>query len=379
MSLEIAQDTLHIIAYTYSIVAIAFTVPIVFVFRQYFRLLDYVQLVYLFSVAFPADDIFSKYLSLGFGQFSSNLSLLSSLCTSGSFICVTGFQLSYCACVAGSILLLGFIVMLVKCKKSGVGFEPVYRFMKGLIRWGYFPLSYYSTLYLIYSLQGEADDLIPSVVVLAVCVLFPILQLIGYKCIQTAEDKIWRKWLQFFSYLRLLIIAVLIAAYQVTTLTGYVYGVLGPFVLYLIIVAWKHSFVNPALGRVLFILGECCVISLFCLFVWGRTFIVEYQLDLFLLSAVIFFDLIYYIAKTAFYCKHGIPDQVDHEKINPQDSDYDRGNKKKNRYKVQLEDFGNQFTTNTKRNRDSYEDLNQLSSGNIRSSKIVSKGNRKRR
>jgi hypothetical protein len=156
------------------------------------------------------------------------------------------------------------------------------------------------------------------VVVLAVCVLFPIFQLVGYKCIQTPEQNIWKKWLEFISYLRLLLVAALVAVYKGLNLIGFIYGIFGPLVLYLIIVAWKHKFVNPALGRVMFVLGECCMIALFAMYVWGETYIVSYQLDLFLLSGVILFDLIYYIAKIAFYCKNGIPaDEVDHEKINP--------------------------------------------------------------
>jgi hypothetical protein len=77
MSLEIASDTLNIIGYAYSITGIALTIPIVFVFRQYFRVLDFVQFMYVFWAVLASQRIFSEYLKIGFAQFDSNISIFS--------------------------------------------------------------------------------------------------------------------------------------------------------------------------------------------------------------------------------------------------------------------------------------------------------------
>ena len=71
----------------------------------------------------------------------------------------------------------------------------MYTFFKGFSRWIYAALSYYSLYYLITTVQGKQDSLKSSIGVLAICVIFPVAQLIGYKIIQTEEDYIWRKWL----------------------------------------------------------------------------------------------------------------------------------------------------------------------------------------
>ena len=68
------------------------------------------------------------------------------------------------------------------------------------------------------------EELISCVVVLVVLILFPIGQLIGYKCIQPQPEpdmgdgadpnrnvKIWPKWLEFMNYGRLVLVAMLLA------------------------------------------------------------------------------------------------------------------------------------------------------------------------
>lgn len=98
---------------------------------------------------------------------------------------------------------------------------------------------YYSLVYLIYSIQGIKNDLIASIVILAVVATFPFLQLIAYKCIQKETDDIWRKWIEFFSYMRLVLFACLVACAQVLNTTVPYYFIYGIYVIYVILYAWK--------------------------------------------------------------------------------------------------------------------------------------------
>ena len=141
------------------------------------------------------------------------------------------------------------------CKKPEVKFEPVYRFLKGLIRWTYVPLVYYSLYFMITSIQGTTSYLIESIVIFAVCAVFPIFQLIAYKCIQTENQHIWPKWIEFINYLRLLIVASLIAIGRALSHHIPFYIVYGILVIYAIIYSIKHRFVYKVAGRVLFVLG----------------------------------------------------------------------------------------------------------------------------
>jgi len=71
------------------------------------------------------------------------------------------------------------------CRKKDIRFEPVYTFFKGLTRWIYAPLSYWSVYFLIQSITSTSTSLYPSIAILAIVIIYPLAQLIGYKLIQT--------------------------------------------------------------------------------------------------------------------------------------------------------------------------------------------------
>ena len=179
----ISADILEIIGWVYAIAGIVFMIPIVFFFKQYFRFLDHAQFLFLFyvSILSSGSAIFSKYLFLSWADISANIYVF---CSSGDLVCALGFQLSFTSCFVAFILLVGLIVIIVKCKKPEAKYEPIYRFLKGLFRWTYVPLVYYSLYYLITSITNSQNYLVESIVIFAVCTLFPICQLIGYKILQ---------------------------------------------------------------------------------------------------------------------------------------------------------------------------------------------------
>lgn len=86
-------------------------------------------------------------------------------------------------------------------------------------------------------------------------VIFPICQLIGYKMIQTPKDNIWRKWLEFLNFYRILSICALLAFAIVFVNTIPLYVAYGIFVIYGVLFAIKHNFAFPVVGRINFVLG----------------------------------------------------------------------------------------------------------------------------
>jgi len=183
-------------------------VPTAFLIKQYFRYFDHLQLTLLYwAILAPTFETFGSHLTDSWAKFIPNFL---TFCTSGSLVCELGFALSFTICLLGVILLAWLIVMIIKCKRPDLHFETVYSAFKGFFRWTYVPLVYYSVTYLILDLKlGTRDNFIPSIVILAWTAVFPIIQLIYYKTIQTENDKIWIKWFEFLGYYRHLSIVVI--------------------------------------------------------------------------------------------------------------------------------------------------------------------------
>ena len=157
------------------------------------------------------------------------------------------------------------------------------------------------------------DSLTSSIVVMIFCLLFPILQLITYKCIQKEDEDIWRKWIEFFSYLRLILVAVLVVCADLMQSTTPYYFIYGVYVLY----AWKNKFVFPVGGRIIFILGELCAMTVSFFFIFQKALMVDYYLDLFFISGILLLDVCYYKAMTVYLIKYGMLKDGASEKVHP--------------------------------------------------------------
>lgn len=94
----------------FSIISLAAVVPVCFMFRHYFRSLDFMQFVYLWAVLLGASSAtFGNNLNNTWVPWNYNFL---SFCTAGDLVCTTGFQLSFTICLVGVLLLLLFIVSL---------------------------------------------------------------------------------------------------------------------------------------------------------------------------------------------------------------------------------------------------------------------------
>lgn len=99
-----------------------------------------------------------------------------------------------------------------------------------------------STKYLIIAITSDITNIIPPAVVLGVLTLLPFFQLIGYKCIQEENDNIWRKWIEFFNYLRALSVSALLGLSLYYNDTYYCHFIIIPLILYGFIYVWKGEF-----------------------------------------------------------------------------------------------------------------------------------------
>lgn len=160
--------------------------------RAYSRILEAVQMTYLFAFIFtPTTALFSN--KLGYSWLSFMPSFLN-YCTAGDFSCTYGYLLSPAICWAGAALLSLIIIKIIGRCKPSVKFEPFYNFYKGLFRWTFGPLIYFSTLVLITSLQNNSKDkdFIASAAVLGYSAAICFIELIAYT--STAGPTRMTKW-----------------------------------------------------------------------------------------------------------------------------------------------------------------------------------------
>lgn len=103
------------IGLAYSIVGLTLVVPTVFIFKQYNRFLDHLQIVLLFALVLqPNHDMFGSHLEDSWAEFIPNFL---KFCTTGDLVCSLGFALSWTICLVGVILIFGLIVAFEKRRR----------------------------------------------------------------------------------------------------------------------------------------------------------------------------------------------------------------------------------------------------------------------
>lgn len=96
----------------------------------------------------------------------------------GTYVCTFPFALSFLVIYVGLLVIFRFITIPERVRTCGFTFQRVYRFAKGIIRWFYLPLVYVS-IYNLFAATGAA--IIAEIVVLAVLIVFPCIQIALYK------------------------------------------------------------------------------------------------------------------------------------------------------------------------------------------------------
>jgi hypothetical protein len=143
-----------LIAKAFVIAGLALVAPSTYYFRNYNRVLDYVQMFFVFALIYaPTSGDFSLSLSWGLISFIPNF--LTNYCVTNDFICNYGYLHSAAIGWFGIALLMLIIIKIVSCKKNGVKYQPFYNFWKGIFRWITTPLVFYSTMQIISQAQNN--------------------------------------------------------------------------------------------------------------------------------------------------------------------------------------------------------------------------------
>lgn len=209
---------------TLSAISLALAIPHYFIFNTHLRILDYLQLAYLFSLVttLPA---FSNNLSATWLKFIPNF--YEKFCDSDGFVCNSGYALSSGTVIIGIIILALAITGIEKCRKPTIRFMPVFTLFKGLIRWIYISLASLSVLFIWKYATGVVGNmltnLVAPIVVLIICGSFPWIQCLAAKCSQDPEtDDIKAKWVELLALFRLMIVGMLVQA-QASLSINYVF------------------------------------------------------------------------------------------------------------------------------------------------------------
>jgi hypothetical protein len=172
------------IASVFSVAGLALVGISTYYFRNYSRVLDYVQLFYVFALVFaPGGGEFS--LNLGWGSLTFLPSFLSNYCVANDYLCTNGYLISAGVGWMGVAILMLIVVKIISCKRTNTRYQSFYNFWKGIMRWFMTPLVYVSTAQVITQLKQNNildRNFYASAGVCAFFLIWMIVELIGYKC-----------------------------------------------------------------------------------------------------------------------------------------------------------------------------------------------------
>lgn len=114
-------------------------------------------------------------------------------------------------------------------------------------------------------MKGET---IPAAVILAICFIFPIVQVALYKRFDAESTDPWIKWIEFASYFKDLIFALLLVlAFRYNDTPFFYIPIL--IIGYGIFYGFFYQFKYPIVGRVFWGIGDAVMYFLCSLFVGG--------------------------------------------------------------------------------------------------------------
>lgn len=309
----------ELIGKAFAIAGLALVAPSTYFFRNYSRVLDCVQMFYVFALAYASTyNVFS--LSMPWGFLSFMPSFISNYCHDGEFLCTYGYLISPAISWFGAALLVLIIVLIVSCKKNNVRYQSFYIFWKGLFRWFSVPLAYYCTFQIITSLQLEEFkptevNFDAAVIIAGIIFIWMFVELIGHTKTQKPEENNWKKWCDFFSTFRAIsVMALVVVSLKINSMAKFF--IYGPIVIYDIVFLLKYKFTFRVFERFIFIIQEAVLITVFSLFIFNTSYIYDNNIDLFGLGIVILLELLIFLPKLVAACKSG-EDESD-PSINPE-------------------------------------------------------------
>lgn len=311
-----SQET---IGKAFAIAGLALVAPSTYFFRNYSRVLDYSQLFVVFGLIYSTSYVtFSQQMWWSWLNFMP--SFLASYCHNGEFLCSNGDTISTGVAWFGVALLMLIILLIIGCKNSNVRYHNFYIFWKGFFRWFSGPLAYYTSEQIITSIQaGNLNPLqvnfMYALIIAIILVVWMFVELIGHACVQKPEENNWKKWCDFFSNFRMLSIMAIVSVSNLINPMAK-YFIYGPIIIYDIVFLVKYKFNFKVFERILFIVQEGVLITLFSLFIFNPQYIFNNNLDLFGMALAILIDLLLFIPKLVSTCKSA--EEEEDPAINPE-------------------------------------------------------------
>jgi len=175
-------------------------------------------------------------------------------------MCTVGQSISFTICVVGLALIIFTAVAIQKFRDNAFTHsQPAYDLIKGLFKWTYLALAYYSLNFFISDFKNSQDiNLAPATIIAIWSIAFPILLLLSSKFHQKEETYKWIKWLEFLDYVRLFSIAFLLNfAFIYADQGGEAarYFVFIPLVGHPIMFLWKKNFTYTTAERTVHAIG----------------------------------------------------------------------------------------------------------------------------
>jgi hypothetical protein len=129
-----------------------------------------------------------------------------------------------------------------------------------------------------------------------------LLELIAYKCSEEEDEDNWKKWIEFWSQLRIAVIVLLISvSYSSTPTTKYV--LYAPILLYDIFHLVKYNNSFKVFEKLVFVLQESLLITIYSMFIFDQGHIKQYSLDFIAVAATILLELLQLLLRIYSHCK----------------------------------------------------------------------------
>lgn len=243
---------------------------------------------------------FSINLYVGSGYIPLPDSSLSGFfCPMGEYVCRAPFALSFLVILVGLLLIMR-IVTIPSIVRQRISYSTIYNSLKGFFKWFYLPLLTQSLEYLF---SSNDEELIPSVVLTAVLLVFPIIQLILYIVFESQKNERIAKWIEFASYFKSALFALLVVLFWKYNSTVYFFYMILLIPAYASMEMVLRTFTYPIVGRIVLGINTVIFLFIFSLFGGESSWLHKYYLDMFGLGVIILLETIYVVLEAIHFIR----------------------------------------------------------------------------
>ena len=217
----------------------------------------------------------------------------------GEYVCRAPFALSFLVILVGLLLIMR-IVTIPSIVRQKISYSTIYNSLKGFFKWFYLPLLTQSLEYLF---SSNDEELIPSVVLTAVLLVFPIIQLILYIVFESQKTERIVKWIEFASYFKSALFSLLVVLFWKYNSTVYFFYMILLIPAYASMEMVLRTFTYPIVGRIVLGINTVIFLFIFSLFGGESSWLHKYYLDMFGLGVIILLETIYVVLEAIHFIR----------------------------------------------------------------------------